>query len=169
MRNFQLRNRSRKSLNRSSTPFLRILRITSDLQRRCQDSAAATGAHDRSAPAPPFPVPLAPHSQSAISAANFVGTTNSWAKSPWIMRSPSRYRSAQHALARVDRLDACTCTRHFSGGPTLYGRALTRILSTSTCWSVVHVLCATYVLQVTGPAHVSQRAAVLPCISCVNL
>ena len=55
------------------------------LQRRsCQGSAAANGAHHQSARAPPFPVPLVPHSQSAFSAANFVGTTKSWDKSPWI-------------------------------------------------------------------------------------
>ena len=92
-------------------------------------SAAANGAHRRSAPAPPFPAPLVPHSQSALSAANFDATTKSWEKSPWNTTSQSQHRSAQRALARMDGIGWCTCTGHFSGGPALYGRALPRTVS----------------------------------------
>ena len=61
--------------------------------------------HHQNAPALPFRVPLVPCSQCAFSAANFVATTKSCKKSPWMPKSPSRYRIAQRALARMDGMD----------------------------------------------------------------
>ena len=96
-------------------------------------SAAANGAHRRSAPAPPFPAPLVPHSQSALSAANFDATTKSWEKSPWNTTSQSQHRSAQRALARMDGMDGARVRD--TSLVVLYTHCVL-----STCWSVV-VLC----------------------------
>ena len=103
-------------------------------------SAAANGAHRRSAPAPPFPAPLVPHSQSALSAANFDATTKSWEKSPWIIRG----RKVGNAPLNVLLQEWMEWMVHVYGtllwwSSTICTRPDTHCVL-STCWSVV-VLC----------------------------